>query len=33
MFVKAVADIFATHPPIAKRIELLRGMAYALDAQ
>jgi len=25
-----VADIFATHPPIAKRIELLRGMAYTL---
>ncbi len=27
----AIADIFATHPPISKRIALLRGMAYSFQ--
>jgi len=29
----AVADLFGTHPPIQKRIMLLKGMAYAFEAQ
>lgn len=28
-----VADIFATHPPISKRISLLKGMAYQYDSK